>query len=73
MHMAGTGFGHNGISFKNCQNHSTSSLVLSKAINFDSIVDRAIHFCLKDFQGIAALLRVNTNSLVDFNSSESAI
>jgi len=69
--MAGTGFGHNDIS--SCRNHYASSPALSKAINSDSIVDRAIHVCLKDFQDIAAPLRVNTYPLVDFDSSESAI
>ena len=71
--MAGTGLGHNGISSKNYRSHYASSPTLSKAINSDSIVDRAIHVCLKDFQDIAAPLRVNTYPLVDFDSSESAI
>ena len=71
--MAGTGLDHNDISFKNCRNHSASSLDLSKDINSDSIVERAINVCLKDFQDTAAPPRVNTYQLVDFDSSESAI
>ena len=71
--MAGTAFGHNGISFKNYRSHSASSLALSKAINSDSIVERTIHVCLKDFQDTVALPRVNMYPLVDFDSSESAI
>ena len=60
MHMTGTGFGHNGISFKNYQNHSASSLALFKAMKSDSIVEQAIHICLKDFQDTVASPRVNT-------------
>ena len=71
--MVGTGFGHNGISFKNCLSHSTSSSALSKAIYSDSIVDQVVHVYLKDFQVTAAPQRVNTYPLVDFDSSESAI
>ena len=73
MHVSGTGFGYSDISFKNCRNHSTSSPVLSKIINSDSIVERAMQVCLKYFQDIAALPRVNTYPLVDFDSSKSAI
>jgi len=73
MHMAGTGFDHNGISFKNCRNHSASSPALSKAMNSDFIVERVIHVCLKDFQDTVAPPIVNTYQLVDFDSSESAI
>ena len=73
MHIAGTDFGHNGISFKNCRSHSASSPVLSKPMNSDFIVEHAIHVCLKDFQDTAATLRVNTYPLVDFESSKSAI
>jgi len=71
--MTGTGLGYNGISFKNYQSHSASSLPLSKAINSDSIVERAIQVCLEDFQGTIALPRVKMYPLVDLNSSESAI
>jgi len=49
MHTAGTGFGHNGISFKNYRSHSASSPALSKAMNFDSILEQAIYVYLKDF------------------------
>jgi len=73
MHMAGTGFDHNGISFKNYRSHSASSLALSKAMNSDSIMERTIHVYLEDIQDIAAPPSVNTYPLVDFNSSESAI
>jgi len=71
--MADTGFDYNGKSFKNCRNYSASSPALSKAINFDSIVERAMQVCLKDFQDTVAPPRVNTYSLVDFDFSESAI
>ena len=73
MHMEGTGFDHNGISSKNYRSHFASSLALSKAMNFDFIVEQAIHVCLKDFQGTAAPPRVNTYLLADFDSSKSAI
>ena len=42
-------------------------------MNFDSIVEQAIHVCLEDFQDTAAPARVNTYPLVDFDSSEFAI
>ena len=42
-------------------------------MNSDSIVERAMHVCLKDFQDTAASSKVNTYPLVDFDSSESAI
>ena len=42
-------------------------------MNSDSIMERAIHVFLKDFQDTAAPPRVNTYPLVDFDSSESAI
>ena len=73
MHMAGTDFGHNGMSFKNCRSHSASFSALSKIMNSDYIVERAIHAHLEDFQDTAAPPRVNTYPLVDFDSSESAI
>jgi len=57
--MAGTGLGHNSISFKNYRS-STSSPVLFKAINSDSIMERAMHVCLEDFQDTATPPRVNT-------------
>ena len=71
--MAGTSLRHIGISFKNYRSYSASSPALYKAMNSDSIVERAIHVCLKDFQDTTALPRVNTYPLVDFNSSESTI
>ena len=71
--MAGNGLGHNGITFKNYRSHFASSLALSKDINSDSIVERTIHVCLKDFQDTAAPPRVKTYPLIDFDSSESAI
>jgi len=71
--MAGTGFDHNGISFKNCRSHSASSPALSKAMSSDSIVERAIHVCLEDFQDTAVTPKVNTYLLVDFDSSEFVI
>ena len=64
--MAGTGLDHNDISFKNYRSHFASSPALSKAINSDSIVERAIHVYLEDFQHTAARPRVNTYPLVDF-------
>ena len=73
MHIAGTDFGHNGISFKNYRSHSASSPALSKTINSDSIVERAIQVCLENFQDTVAPLRVKMYPLVDFDSSESAI
>ena len=54
-------------------NHSASSTTLSKAINYDSIVERAIHVCLEDFQEIAAPPNVNTHPLVDLVSVLSEI
>ena len=51
--MVGTDFGHNGISFKNYRSHSVSSPTLFRAINFDSIVERAMQVYLEDFQDIA--------------------
>ena len=65
MHVTGTGFGHNGISFKNYRNHYSSSLTLSKTMNSDSIMERAIHVCLEDFQDTVVPPRVNMYSLVD--------
>jgi len=42
-------------------------------MNSDSIVERAIHVSLEDFQDTAAPPRVNTYSQIDFDSSESTI
>ena len=68
MQIAGTGFGHLGISSKNWRSHSASSPHLSQAINSDSMVDLAIQVCLEDFQDTAAPPSVNTYPLVDFES-----
>ena len=57
-----------GTSSKKSLSHSASSPALSRAINSDSIVDRAMHVCLEDFQDIAAPPKVNTYPLVDFVS-----
>ena len=45
---------------------SASSSTLSKAMNLDSIVERAIHVCLDDFQDIAPPPIVKMYPLVDF-------
>ena len=71
--MAGTGLGHKGIFSRNYRNHSASSPALSKAINSDSIVKRAMQVCLEFFQDMATLPRVKMYPLVDFDSSASAI
>ena len=68
IHTAVTGFGHNGISSRNFLSHSASSAAVSKAINYDSIVERAIHVCLDDFHDTAAPPSVNTYPLVDLLS-----
>ena len=73
MHMPDTGLGHSGISFKKCQDHFASSPLLSKAINFDFIVERVMQVCLKDFQDIVAPPRVKMYPLVDFDFSEFTI
>ena len=66
--MALTDFGHIGMSSRKFQNHSASSLALSKAMNFDSMVDRAIHVFLEDFHDIYAPPKVNIYPLVDLDS-----
>jgi len=71
--MACTDLGHSGISFKNYRSHSASSLALFKALNSDSIVERAMQVCLEDFQDTVAPPRVKMYPLVDFDSSKSAI
>ncbi|CAL8148196.1 unnamed protein product [Prunus armeniaca] len=65
--------GHIGISSKKFLSHSASSPALSKAMNSDSIVDRAMHVCLEDFQDTAAPHNVNTYPLVDLVSVLSEI
>jgi len=69
----GSAFSTHGISFKNYRSHSASFSALSKAMNSNFIVKRAIHVCIKDFQDFVAPLRGNMYPLVDFDSSESAI
>ena len=66
MLIVGTCFGHLRMSSMKRRSHSTSSPLLSKAINSDSIVDRAITVCLEDFHDTAAPVSVNTYSIVDF-------
>ena len=66
--MAGTSLGHNSMPSKNYRSHSASSPALSKAINSDSIVERAMQVCLKDFQDTAEPPRVNMYPLVNFDS-----
>ena len=61
MHMTGTGLSHSGISSKNYRSHPASSPALFKAINFDSIVERAMQVCLEDFQDIVVPPRVKTS------------
>ena len=73
MHMAGTSLGFSGISSKNYRSYFASPPALFKAINFDSIVERAIQICLEDFQNTVAPPKVNMYPLVNFNSSEFAI
>jgi len=73
MHKRGTSLSHRGISSKNYRSHSASSPTLSKAINSDSIVERAMQFCLEDFQDTVASPRVKMYPLIDFDFSESII
>ena len=56
------------ISFENWRSHSASSVALSRAINFDSIVNRAKHVYLEDFQDITTPPSMKTYPLVDFES-----
>ena len=73
MQIASTGFGYIGMSSKKWRSHSASSPTLSKVMNSDFIVDRAMHVCFVDFQEIAAPPRVKTYPLVDFQSLVSNI
>ena len=66
MLIAGTCFGHLGMSFIKWCSHSASLPLLSKVINSYSIVDRAITVCLEDFHDTAAPASVNTYPLVGF-------
>ena len=63
--MAFTGFGLNGMSLRKFQSHSVSLLALSRMINSDSIVDRAMHIFFVDFHDAITLLEVNTYLLAD--------
>lgn len=65
------GFGQK--SFKKFWSHSTSLPALSRVINLDFIVERAIHLYLEDFQETAPPPRVNTYPLVDFTSFDLVI
>ena len=66
MLIAGTGFGHLGMSSMKWHSHLASSQHLFKAINSNSIVDRATTIYLEDFHDAVALASVNTYPLVDF-------
>ena len=68
MHIAGTDFGHIGISSMKWQSHSAYSPALFEAMNSESIVDLAMQVCLEDFQDTATPPRVKTYPLVDFKS-----
>ena len=54
-------------------NHSALEQAFSIVINSDSIVDRAIHVCLVDFQYTTPPLKVNINLLVDITLLDSKI
>ena len=73
MHIGDIGLGQNGISSNKFRSHSASSPALSKVMNSDSIVERAIHVCLDDFQDIAPPPIVKTYPLVDFVSVDPVI
>lgn len=53
--IAGTSLGQHGISYKILRSYYASSPTLFKAMNSNSIVDRAIQVCFKDFQDTVAL------------------
>ena len=71
--MAITGFGHIGMPSIKFRSHSASSPALSKAMNSDSMVDRAIHVYLEDFHDITAPPIVNIYPLVNLDSKLSEI
>ena len=73
MHIGAIGLGQNGISSYKFQSHSASSPALSKAMNSDSIIERAIHVYLDDFQYIAPPPLVKTYPLVNFFSVDPVI
>ena len=56
------------ISSSNWRSHSTSSVALSRAMNFNSIVERAMHVCLEYFQDTAAPPSMKTYPLMNFES-----
>ena len=60
MQIVGTCFRHIGMSSNKWRSYSASSPALSKAMNSDFIVDRAMHVCFEDFQEIATPPRVKT-------------
>ena len=61
-----TGLNQIGMSLKKFFSHSASSTALSSAMNFDYIVDHAIHDYLEDFHKTVASLNVKTYPLVNF-------
>lgn len=69
MYIAGTSFDRNGTSSEIYQSHSTSSTVLSKVINSDSTMERAIKICFEDFHDTTTPSSVNAYLLIDLNSS----
>ena len=66
-------FVQNGISSRKLGTNSASSPALSKAMNLDSIVERAIYVCLDDFQDIDPPQIVKTYPLVDIISGDPVI
>ena len=60
MQIGPIGLGQNEISSRKFWSHSASSPALSKAMNSDPIVERAMHVCLDDFQEIAHPPNMNT-------------
>jgi len=71
--MTSTGLGHKGISSRNYRTHSASSPALSKAINFDSIVEQSMQVYLEDFQDTVTSSRVKMYPLINFDSLKFAI
>ena len=73
MHIGAIGLGQNEKSSKKLRRHSASSNALFKAMNSYSIVERAIHVGLDDFQDIAPPPIVKTYPFVDFVSVDPVI
>ena len=69
----GTGFPHIGMSSKKLLSHSSSAIVVSNAMNSDSIVDLANTVCLQDLQDTATPPSVKMYPLVDLKFLKSAI